>query len=644
MLGLFLTGTCAAEVFHAPDWVRQAAAASTGNLDPETKLVWLLDETDYRVNAPGDYVEHSRTVVKLLREEGRKYVDLSVPFRKGEKVESIHAWAIDAAGHEYEIKDKDFIERGEFDFELYDDYLERTAPAPALQPGTVIAFDYTVKRHEWINELGWWFQGEFPVVESLLTVTLPAGWEYRASWSGETRVEPKQTGPNVWEWRLKNVAGIEDEKEPMMPPAFVLAERMSLAYFIPDSGTATSSSWQHVGAWYSTLVQDRPVPTPEITAKANEITAGKQDFDSKVQALAQFLQTEIRYVAIEIGIGGEQPHAAGDVFHYRYGDCKDKVTLLKAMLQVAGIHSYYILIDTNRGFIKPNVPSSLGNHAIIAIELPDDAKSDKYQSVITSNTGKRYIIFDPTDVYTPVGHLRSALQSSYALMITDSGGELIKTPLLAPDASVVMRKGHFVLSQDGGLSGDVMVDESGDYARRIRYMLHDNDQRERDHLISTSLGRSIEGFSLDKVDFQQVDELQEDLKMSYHVATSLYGQSRGSILLVRPRVLGDDSNYVEHKPRHFAIELETTGQETDSYEIELPTGYVVDDVPDPVKIDVGFASYESKIDVQGNKLHYWRQYVVRDLSVPPEKYGDWTKLEGVIGADESAVAILKQAH
>jgi hypothetical protein len=68
----------------------------------------------------------------------------------------------------------------------------------------------------------------------------------------------------------------------------------------------------------------------------------------------------------------------------------------------------------------------------------------------------------------------------------------------------------------------------------------------------------------------------------------------------------------------------------------------VDDIPDPAKIDVGFASYQSKFVVDGTKLHYWREYIVRDLSVPPEKFGDWVRLQGVIGADETAAAVLKR--
>ena len=161
-----------------------------------------------------------------------------------------------------------------------------------------------------------------------------------------------------------------------------------------------------------------------------QLTTGATNFDAKVRALTAFLQSDVRYVGIEIGIGGFQPHPASDVFRSRYGDCKDKVTLLSSMLKEAGIDSDYLLVDTERGVVKPDVPSTLFNHVILAIPLPKDTPPNAYRSVSTTASGERYLIFDPTDEYTPVGDLRSALQGSYGLLVTKSGGELIKLPVL----------------------------------------------------------------------------------------------------------------------------------------------------------------------------------------------------------------------
>jgi len=628
---------------NVPDWVRQAATQKIGSYPPETDAVVLLDQIDYTIVGSGDFTEHTRHVLKILRPAGREEREIGVDLGGSDKLQSIHAWTIDSAGREYEIKQKDFTETADYPtWILYADDRSIITKAAAPLPGSVIALEYEVRRHEWINELGWIFQDKIPVVQSTLNVQMPVGWEFRAAWTNGSSAEPAKTGANSWQWTLKDLPGIEEDREPMMPPFLSLAGRMSLSYFSPEQKAGTAASWNEVGKWYANLTQGRYEANPQISAKVAELIAGKTDFASRAQSLTSFLQSEIRYVEISIGIGGDQPHPAGDVFRYRYGDCKDKVTLLKAMLHQAGIDSEYVLIDTRRGFVNPAVPSSWSDHAIIAIALPDNVPGGAYESVIKSKSGRRYIIFDPTDEYTPVGSLRAELQNSYALLVTESGGELIKTPLLPPDANTLQRSGHFVLSDDGELSGEVSEDRGGDFAARERDRLRNWDERKRTNYFEHYLGNSLQGFTLESMNVEQADQFQKDVLIKFKFSTPQYGQQRGPLMLLRPRVLGEQGEYVEHKPRHYPIELGEARKVIDTYEIEIPKTYSVDDIPDPVKIDVGFASYQSKIEVDGSKLRYWREYIVRDLSVPPDKFADWVKLQGVIGADESAAVVLKK--
>jgi hypothetical protein len=83
-------------------------------------------------------------------------------------------------------------------------------------------------------------------------------------------------------------------------------------------------------------------------------------------------------------------------------------------------------------------------------------------------------------------------------------------------------------------------------------------------------------------------------------------------------------------------------QEQDDYTIELPSGYVVDEIPDPIKLDLGFASYESSSVVKDHTLHYTRTYTVREVTLPSDRYPDVQHLAGVIAADEQSKAVLKK--
>jgi hypothetical protein len=96
------------------------------------------------------------------------------------------------------------------------------------------------------------------------------------------------------------------------------------------------------------------------------------------------------------------------------------------------------------------------------------------------------------------------------------------------------------------------------------------------------------------------------------------------------------------KPRIYPIELGHPGRWRDSFDIAIPPGYVVDETPDPADIDLDFASYHSSVSAKGNTLHYEREYVVRQVEIPPEKADDFRKLEGAILSDEKGAAVLKR--
>jgi hypothetical protein len=130
------------------------------------------------------------------------------------------------------------------------------------------------------------------------------------------------------------------------------------------------------------------------------------------------------------------------------------------------------------------------------------------------------------------------------------------------------------------------------------------------------------------------------------VSVTSYARQAGTLLLVRPRVLGSDARYVpgvmEGKPRIYPIEMSHPGVWRDSYDIKLPDGYAVDETPDPVKVDLPFASYSSTVAAKGDVLHYDREYVVKQVEVPADRAEDFRKLEDAIVSDEKGMAILKR--
>lgn len=260
--------------------------------------------------------------------------------------------------------------------------------------------------------------------------------------------------------------------------------------------------------------------------------------------------------------------------------------------------------------------------------------------------GKTLLIFDPTDEETPVGLIRGELQGAYGNLANGDLSQVLQMPVLAPESAGITRKGSFVLAADGSFDGDVTDQFIGVDAAYERSMLkRDDEKKVRDNL-EKSLGRDLPGLNFKGYEFHQAEELDKPLLLDLHVSATGYAHPAGPLLLVRARVVGSHMREVpdvmESLTRKYPVEMGHPGQWRDSFDITLPAGFVVDEMPDPVSVDVGFASYKSSVAAKGNVLHYEREYVVRQVEIPADKVIDFRRLEGAILFDEKGSVVLKK--
>jgi hypothetical protein len=168
------------------------------------------------------------------------------------------------------------------------------------------------------------------------------------------------------------------------------------------------------------------------------------------------------------------------------------------------------------------------------------------------------------------------------------------------------------------------------------------DAKEQREYLDHMLGQDFTTFQVSDVKVENAEALNKDLVTTYTIAADRFGKTTGALLMVRPRVLGSEYLETDRKPRTVPINLRQTMQITDDYDIELPPGYIVDEIPAPIKLDMGFAAYQSASLVKDNVLYYSRTYIVRAVMLPAEKYGDLQKLAGAIAADEQSRVVLKK--
>ena len=626
-----------------PDWVKAAMAQPQEKYSNDTRAVILLDETTLTVDKDGKAVERHRHVVKILRPNGREEAIVDVPYNKDSKILSLHVWSVGPDGHEYAMKDNEIEDVGyPGGGGLYEDDRQKIAKAPGRDPGGVVAYEYEQRDARYTKESTWYFQDSIPHVSQSFTLELPVGYRYETNWAHHDSGQVIELEHQRYRWEMNATPGIDLERVPMHPSEFAMAGRMTVHYGPVGDTAAPLGSWQEIGVWFEGLTRDRLNATPEIAAKAAELTAGKTDFYDKAEAIGEFVQQQVRYFVIEMGIGGYQPHPAGDIFHNRYGDCKDKATLLSAMLSSVGVHSALMMVDHRRGVVDPASPSLVGDHMIGAIEIPKGYESAKLRSVITAKSGKRYLIFDPTWEKTAFGQLEHNLQGGYGLLLEGKDTEIAQLPVLSPELNRVQRSATLQLQPDGSLKGSIVEKRFGDLSEWTRELYTMADAKEQKTYLDHALGEDFVSFNVSDFKVENVQSLNKDVTTTYSLQAERFGRAMGPLLMVRPRVMGSEGLPLDRKVRKVPIDLKQTMTEKDDFTIQLPEGYAVDEMPDPVKLDLGFASYESSSQLDGNSLHYSRTYTVRQVSLPADRYGDVQKLAAAIDADEQNHAVLKK--
>ena len=624
-----------------PQWGLDAAKTPTPAYVKDAPSVVLFDEYVETVDAQGRAIERRRVATRILKPQGR-HDECYVEYDVDEKINYFREWTITTAGKQFQAQETDFADVG-------DPYLSnfhytgrtRTVQPPAAEIGATILCESEELLAPYQQETVWGIQTSIPIAFQALEVDLPPGRAHSEAWHKCTPVKPVEVAPNHWRWEIKDMPALDLRELKSGPPHKGLFARVSV-HWDEAAVEGKDNQWRAIGQWDTKLQASRPDPSPEITAQTQSLIAGAPDFYTKLNRITEYIQKNIQYFIVERGIGGWQAHPASEIFRNRYGDCKDKATILISMLQVAGIHAQYVTVDSNRGYIDPESPSLYSNHMITAIEIPADVQDARLKAIVKARDGKRYLIFDPTDERTPVGNLRSALQGSYGVLSAGAASQIIALPVLDPETNTAESKGSFTLAADGALSGSVDSSQTGWSGAYVRYLIKETDEKERREYWERKIAETLPGVTLDSFQFVEPSALDKPIELHYKVTARQYSHQAGPLLLVRPHVVGTYARPFDDKPRIYPIDLEATGRWRDSFDITIPPGYAVDETPDPVALDLDFASYHSTVSAKGSVLHYEREYVVRQVEIPPTRAADFRRLESTILSDEKNSAVLKK--
>lgn len=623
----------------APDWMKEAAKTALPSYRSDTRAVVLLDERVVTVSDANDIRRMHRVVYRVLTTAGRDVAEATVVYDNQTKITSMNAWGINAAGEEFAAGKSEIYEEsaGEW-FELFDDQKVRKIRIPSAEPGSVVAAQYEQRVRPFFLYDAWQFQRDIPVRVARYTLILPAGWRHEEHWFHAAGVAPQVNG-NAVTWEVRDVPEVRRERG--RPSFDAVAGRLSINFLSPQE--SPHRTWSDIGRWYAQLASDRLSPTPELQAKVHQLVDGIGDPAARMRALARFAQRDVRYVAILIGIGGWQPHPAADIFKNRYGDCKDKATLLSTMLREIGVESYYLVVNTDRGTVDRDfATAAIFDHVVLAIRIPDNVNDPSLHVFQHPRLG-RLLIFDPTHETVPFGQIPHYLQENVGLLVTGDGGELIDVPLQPPPANRLARTAKLTLDGSGSVSGTVIEVWNGWMAAQYRQLLQAASDADRVKMIERRVAQSLAQVTVHDVAVENVDDLSKDLVIRFSVAVPRYGQHTAGLLLVPPRLMGEKAEGVlDLKERVYGYQTEGPSLQTDEIEIALPAGIRVDELPPPVNASAPGASYQSASTFEGGTLRYRRQYKVDRFIITRTELPELNRLFTAIRADERSSAVFRE--
>ncbi len=409
-------------------------AASAVPAPDGANVTELCENESDRFDDAGRLVHVGHVVYKVLTQKGAEGWDaLAIgwePWHEARPVIRARVIAPDFTVHTLDPNTVTEAPARGGDYKIYSDGKRLRAPLPAIAPGVVVEEEFTTTETEPLFAAGRvgrvvLGQEDVPVAHSHVVFDFPAALPLRTNLlllPGIKPVRSESGGRVTLTFDVGALDGIE-VRDSYLPPDDVL---------FPMIEFSTGASWQSIATEYGKIVDGR-ASSPAVEAVVAPLIAGKKSAAEKEAVLLDFLDREVRYTGIEFGEAAIVPHDPAETLAKKYGDCKDKATLLVAMLRAAGIPAYVALLNPE---LRIDVPADLPgmgmfNHAIVYVP------------------GKNPLWIDATDRYAQLGQLPIGDQGRLALIASDATTALQKTPEASSRENGLVETREFILADNG---------------------------------------------------------------------------------------------------------------------------------------------------------------------------------------------------
>lgn len=466
---------------------------------PDGTDVAVLDEEEtYRFDASGRSVYTEYMVYKVLTQQGAEgWAGISVdwePWHQERPAIRIRVITPDYVVHDLDLKTMTEAPAQDEQSNIYTDRRVVRGPLPAVAPGSVIEQEIVISENRpyfSAGTAGRYFFGRVsvPVRHSRLTIEAPSSVSLRYALQLLPGLQPQRTESDgkvriVFEREAVNSLETADLYLPADVPAY------------PSVAFSTGASWQVVSGAYASIVESK-IRSGDIKALVEKLTRGKDSQFEKVQAVSVYLDKEVRYTGVEFDDAEIVPHSPSETLLRKYGDCKDKSTLLVAMLRAAGVPAYLALLNAGGSMdVPPDLPGmGFFDHAIVYVP------------------GNPDLWIDATDEFARPGQLPVVDQGRLALVVRPETTALIRTPEASSQDNLVAEFREVHLSEYGPARIIERTQPHGSSESSYRQAYADKQNKTIQDSLTSYMKSQYLAEKLDKLDRSDPDDLSRQFEL-----------------------------------------------------------------------------------------------------------------------------------
>ncbi len=522
------------------DLAALAGAEAGREVPPGTSRVHILDEFVVELRADGTHAETTHLVIQPRTREAADELQRT-PIHFNAETEELSVPVARVLRTDGRIAEADVQEvypgrNGSPTFVVF----------PSLDPGDVIEIEYTV------DQVRQSFFGSYygtihlmrrgvPVREVRHILLHPAGREVYVHTTGAVPAPVVVTDPDSGRvrktWTMQDLPAIEIE--PYMPPFPELS---------PTVQVSTFRDWDALSRWYWHLIREQNTSTPEIRARVRELTDGLETDLERVEALYDWVSQEIRNVPWEFGVYGYKPYNANSIFTRRFGDCKDKSTLLNVMAREIGLEAWPVLLYATdptdliagRGREDLTLPMLKHfNHCISRIRI-----------------GERYVYVDPTLPRRSVENLPFTDAGAAGLVVTPEGAVRVTLPTHGPEDNLLEEESRLSLDEEGHIAMDQTLTGRGQVAVYLRARFADPATRARtlQFIARRAYGNCVVGaVRYAESPAVQPEELRDAAEMARLLVAAGPGEPEKAVAHIRSRIPEPDRARLEEMAAGGAV-------------------------------------------------------------------------------------------